>query len=111
MAESRRCPLLSRRRLLAGALGAGLPLVVAGGLAWRWWTSRAGSGDASGGRRRREQRPTLDPERFTGKAALAHRAAREVPDVLDELQCYCGCDRDPRHVSLLSCYTDGHAAT
>jgi hypothetical protein len=111
MAESRRYPLLSRRRLLAAALGAGLPLAAAGGLTWRWLTIRAAPGDASGGQRRREQRPTLDPERFAGKAALAHRAAREIPDVLDELHCYCGCDRDPRHVSLLSCYTDGHAAT
>jgi hypothetical protein len=92
----------------------GVPLLLGGGLAWRWWGAAAVSdatSQASSGVRRRETRPTLDPARFTGKAALAHRAAREIPDVLDELHCYCGCDRDARHVSLLSCYVDGHAVT
>ena len=60
---------------------------------------------------RRETRPTLDPARFVGRAAAAHRVAREIPDVLDQLYCYCGCDKHQGHKSLLSCYTDGHAAT
>ena len=60
---------------------------------------------------RRETRPTLDPARFVGKAAQAHRVAREIPDVLDQLYCYCECDKHAGHKSLLSCYTDGHAAT
>ncbi len=60
---------------------------------------------------RRETRPTLDPARFVGKAAAAHRVAREIPDVLDQLYCYCQCDKHLGHKSLLSCYTDGHAAT
>jgi hypothetical protein len=60
---------------------------------------------------RRETRPTLDPTRFVGKARLAHQVAREIPDVLDRLYCYCECDKHRGHKSLLSCYTDGHAAT
>lgn len=60
---------------------------------------------------RRETRSTLDPARFVGKAALAHQVAREIPDVLDQLYCYCECDKHAGHESLLSCYTDGHAAT
>ncbi len=60
---------------------------------------------------RRETRPTLDPERFVGKAKLAHEVARDIPDVLDQLYCYCECDKQFGHKSLLSCYTDGHAAT
>ncbi len=60
---------------------------------------------------RRETRPTLDPALFVGKAAAAHRVAREIPDVLDQLYCYCQCDKHMGHKSLLSCYTDGHAAT
>ena len=62
-------------------------------------------------RARREARPTLDPARFVGKAALAHQVAREIPDTLDQLYCYCECDKHSGHKSLLSCYTDGHAAT
>jgi hypothetical protein len=60
---------------------------------------------------RRETRPTLDPGRFVGKAARAHRVAREMPDVLDQLYCYCGCDKLAGHRSLLSCFVDGHGAT
>jgi len=60
---------------------------------------------------RRETRPTLDPALFVGKVALAHQVAREIPDVLDQLYCYCYCDKHLGHKSLLSCYTDGHAAT
>jgi len=60
---------------------------------------------------RRETRPTLAPALFVGKAALAHQVAREIPDTLDQLYCYCECDKHMGHRSLLSCYTDGHAAT
>jgi len=69
------------------------------------------SSPASPSTGRRETRPTLDPAQFVGKAAAAHRVAREIPDVLDQLYCYCGCDKHQGHKSLLSCYTDGHAAT
>ena len=60
---------------------------------------------------RRETRPTLDPAGFTGKAALAYQVAREIPAVLDQLQCYCACRSQYGHVSLLSCYVDGHGST
>lgn len=60
---------------------------------------------------RRETRPTLDPAEFTGKAALAYQIAREIPDVLDQLDCYCECDKFLDHKNLLSCYIDYHAAT
>jgi hypothetical protein len=60
---------------------------------------------------RRETRATLDSALFVGRAAAAHKVAREFPEVLDQLYCYCRCDKHKGHNSLLSCYTDGHAAT
>jgi len=103
------------RRLVVLALVA--VVVVAASVTWR----AAPRGDASAPvviaaasdpvRARRETRSTLDPARFVGKAALAHRVAREIPDTLDQLYCYCECDKHSGHKSLLSCYTDGHAAT
>ena len=74
-------------------------------------SSGESSGTAISPVARRETRPTLDPALFVGKAALAHQVAREIPDVLDQLYCYCYCDKHLGHKSLLSCYTDGHAAT
>ena len=94
------------------AVGAGLvwraqapPVAVAGG------TPAVSAAPAAPAVARRETRPTLDPARFVGKARLAHQVAREIPDVLDQLYCYCECDKHFGHKSLLSCYTDGHAAT
>ena len=73
---------------------------------------RVGSPPSSGGATvRKEMRPTLSPALFVGKTARAHQIALEIPGVLDQLYCYCECDKHKGHKSLLSCYTDGHAAT
>jgi hypothetical protein len=98
------------------ALLAVIALSVAVALVWRGEAPPAApaissSPATSSAVARRETRPTLDPARFVGKAAAAHRVAREIPDVLDQLYCYCACDKHQGHKSLLSCYTDGHAAT
>jgi hypothetical protein len=95
-------------------------LAIGGGL-WVAWEPRplllavstpsGTSGDPTLAVARRETRPTLDPARFVGKALRAHQVAREIPDVLDRLYCYCGCDKLAGHKSLLSCFTDSHAAT
>ena len=55
--------------------------------------------------------PTLDPERFTGITRDAYRAARQIPMTLAQLPCYCHCDEEFGHKSLLSCYQDMHAAS
>lgn len=63
---------------------------------------------------RLETRPTLDPAIFARDEYVAstYRIARDIPDVLDKLFCYCYCAINPRfkHKSLLTCYTDEHAA-
>ena len=53
---------------------------------------------------------TLLPERFSGKTRDAYKAAREIPQTLAQLPCYCHCDRGLGHKSLHSCYEDDHAA-
>ena len=93
-----------------------MALSVAVALVWRGEAPPVASGISSSSAAspttsRRETRPTLDPAQFVGKAAAAHRVAREIPDILDQLYCYCACDKHQGHKSLLSCYTDGHAAT
>ncbi|MBI3399076.1 MAG: hypothetical protein HY026_07585 [Deltaproteobacteria bacterium] len=57
-----------------------------------------------------ETRPILSPARFTGKTASTYEIAREIPDVLDSLHCYCECKKHFGHKSLLTCYVDDHAA-
>ncbi len=56
-----------------------------------------------------ETRPTLSPARFVGKTASAYEIAREIPEILDSLHCYCECKKHFGHKSLLTCYVDEHA--
>jgi hypothetical protein len=51
---------------------------------------------------------TLDPAKFSGKTRFAYEAAREVPEVLAQLPCYCGCMSGFGHRSNLDCFHDEH---
>ena len=56
-----------------------------------------------------ETRPVLSPSLFVGMASEAYAAARQYPEVMDQVFCYCKCDEPPTfHKSLLSCFTDKH---
>ncbi len=57
-----------------------------------------------------EKRHTLSPMNFTGETAKAYAIAKEIPEILDSLYCYCDCKKHYDHKSLLTCYVDGHAA-
>ncbi len=54
--------------------------------------------------------PTLAPEQFTGLVRDAYRAAREIPQTIAQMPCYCHCDRGMGHKSLYSCFEDDHAS-
>ena len=58
-----------------------------------------------------QRQRTLSPERFTGKAAFSYRLAREIPEVLAHLPCYCGCQASLGHENLLDCYVGDHAVS
>ena len=51
---------------------------------------------------------TLDPGQFTGRARNAYEAAKEVPEVLAQLPCYCGCMTGFGHRNNLDCFHDLH---
>jgi hypothetical protein len=89
-----------------------LAAAVGGGFLWRasTTTSTTARPGAAMTAVRRETRAMLDPSHFTGKARRAYEVAHANPGLLDELRCYCRCDY-LGHSTLLSCYTDGHAAT
>jgi hypothetical protein len=54
--------------------------------------------------------PTLSPSKFVGQARLAYQVAREIPQTLAELPCYCECDKAFGHKSLHTCFVDTHAS-
>lgn len=52
--------------------------------------------------------PTLSPDLFTGNKRLAYQAAKEIPQTLAQLPCYCHCDKGHGHKSLHSCFESEH---
>lgn len=52
---------------------------------------------------------TLSPDLYTGKEREAYRIAKEVPQLLERMPCYCGCYVTAGHRNNLDCYTDRHA--
>ena len=61
------------------------------------------------------QRPrpvTLNPQMFTeGVVRQSYQAAKDNPEVLERMACYCGCYSSSGHRSNLQCYADNHGAT
>ena len=57
-----------------------------------------------------ETRETLSPNYFIGKASKAYKVAKEIPEVLDKVYCYCECQKNFGHKSLLTCYVDDHGS-
>lgn len=57
-----------------------------------------------------ETAPILSSAFFSGKAAKAYQIAKEIPQILDGIYCYCDCKIHHGHKSLLTCYTSTHGA-
>ena len=99
----------SRAPLIAGVL----VVVAVLGLGGYWWGSGRSDGPVRGVKAAipRVPRPaTLSPVLFTGYAARGYQVAKEIPEVLERIMCYCGCDRNPGHQNNLDCFADDHAA-
>jgi len=59
------------------------------------------------------ERPyTLDPAQFRNdaKAQAAYQVARDMPEVLEQLPCFCGCMAHFGHKNNLFCFSDTHGA-
>jgi len=106
--------------------GSGRPLgrrqvirAVAGGLFGFLIGARFGWGQAAHGAEhrgralpaipRRPRPTTLSPALFEGKTARAYQVAKEVPELIEQMSCYCGCNKSHRHQNNLDCYVDRHA--
>jgi hypothetical protein len=81
-------------------------LIITGGIIW--YTLK---GPAESTPRAALPKPnftTLDPALFTGRTHEAYQAAKEVPEVLAQLPCYCGCMTGFNHRNNLDCFHDEH---
>jgi len=105
-------PSSNRRRIVSIAICAVIAIPLGCGALWYRNHRRAmnfarGAGAAGGG----VELITLDPQAFEGEARESYRIAREHPQLLAGLHCYCQCDERLGHRNLLDCYRDTHAAS
>ena len=55
---------------------------------------------------------TLSPESFPDPdIRVAYQAAKDSPDALEHVSCYCGCFGTSGHRNNLDCFKDQHGAT
>jgi hypothetical protein len=52
---------------------------------------------------------TLDPNLFKGKAKEAYQIAKDIPEILSQIPCFCECE-SYGHENLLECFIDKHGA-
>ncbi len=63
-----------------------------------------------------ERGAVLDPGKFSSwdnpDVKKSYEAAKKYPDTMDRLHCFCECKESPRehHKTLLTCFTNEHAA-
>ncbi len=93
----------SRWLIIAAAIGLLLALGIG---AWQMRASAgAGAGDNTGG-----ASLTQDPNLYQGDTKQAYMVAREHPELLAQLDCYCGCEQHEGHKNLLDCFRTNHGA-
>jgi hypothetical protein len=92
-----------------GALGAGAAAVGGG---WYLWSPArpARAGNHPHWEPGMKLPATLSPALFVGKVAAAYQVAREIPQTLAQIYCYCRCDLSAGHRSLVDCFSDAHAS-
>ena len=53
----------------------------------------------------------MSPALFTdGKARAAYQVAKDIPEVLEQLPCFCGCMMNFSHKNNLFCFKDQHGS-
>ena len=55
---------------------------------------------------------TLSPNGFSDpEVSRTYQIAKDIPEVLENMPCYCGCYGSSGHRNNLDCFTDNHGAT
>jgi uncharacterized protein with PCYCGC motif len=95
----------SRMQWTVAALLIGL-LVIIGFGAWQMHASADATGSSGAG-----ASLTQDPELYRGDTRQAYITARDHPELLAQLDCYCGCEQNEGHKNLLDCFRTNHGAS
>jgi hypothetical protein len=89
------------------ALGIGAVVIMAG---IGWVSLRGTAGTADDGARLAMAADVLNPNMFGDeKTRAAYQTAKDIPEVLEQLPCFCGC-MSLGHKNNLFCFKDQHGA-
>jgi hypothetical protein len=83
-------------------------LVLTSGIVWVVLQSNGGGSSSAPSIAPPPLVATLSPDLFTGRVRDAYQAAKEIPDILKYLPCYCGCFAGLQHQNNLFCFADKH---
>ena len=89
-----------------------LSIVAIAVLAGIAWLSLHGTGEpAEESAAALKSADVLSPSLFSDeKTQAAYQVAKDIPEVLEELPCFCGCMKDFGHKNNLFCFKDQHGA-
>ena len=79
-------------------------LLIAGAGAWHMRAAADASGAGA------SSSLTQDPGLYQGDTRQAYIVARDHPELLAQLDCYCGCEQNEGHKNLLDCFRTNHGA-
>jgi len=83
-------------------------VILLGGVAWFSLRNSDTTGPETGAQP--AAMATLSPSMFIGQTREAYQIAKDLPDVLQQLPCFCGCKEGFGHQSNYFCFTDQHGA-
>ncbi len=94
----------NRMRWIIAATVIGLVVIVGFGA----WQLRAVADSDAGGA---NASLTQDPNLYRGDIRQAYIVAHDHPELLAQLDCYCGCEQNEGHKNLLDCFRTNHGAS
>jgi hypothetical protein len=105
MKPNKRAKKKSNQNLILGIVA----IAIIAGAAWMVLRP---SGDVGGGSLAADRPYTLAPSQFSHdpKAQAAYQVAKDIPEVLEQLPCFCGCMNNRGHKNNLFCFSDEHGS-
>lgn len=85
-----------------------MAILILGAIAW---ISLRGTNESAEDSAALKSADVLSPALFTDeKTRAAYQAALDIPEVLEQLPCFCGCMTGFGHKNNLFCFKDNHGA-
>jgi hypothetical protein len=94
----------NKQNLILGLAAVAILAVIA-------WVSLRGTGEAARGDAAAKSASVMSPDSFSDeRTRAAYQAAKDLPELLEQMPCFCGCLTSFGHDNNLFCFKDQHGA-